>query len=298
MKKTKNILVTGGNGQLGKTFSNLSKKHPNYNFIFTDIDDFNITNKKDTLRIVEKTKPDYIVNCAAYTAVDKAETEKKLALDVNFESVKNLATTCKHFGIHFIHFSTDYVYDGSKNTPYTEESSTNPKNIYGQSKLLGEKAIIDSGCYYTIIRTSWLYSQYGQNFVKTILKAASKNDILNVVFDQIGSPTFCGDLASIVLCMIEEERITKTKEIFLYSNEGVASWYDFAFQALRINQSHCKVKPIESAQFPTKAKRPNYSCFNKEKIKNFTKLQIPHWVESLEKCVKLLNEQSGNRKNH
>jgi len=283
-----NILVTGSNGQLGSEIKSLSKNYP-YKFFFTDKNELDISKKEDVSKFIEENNIDLIINCAAYTAVDKAEEEQELADLINYKAVKYLAKIAKDNNIVLIHISTDYVFDGKNYRPYKEDDKTNPQGVYGLTKLKGEKAFIEEGANGIIIRASWVYSSFGHNFVKTMLRLKDKKE-LSVVFDQVGTPTYAKDLARVILEIIKNE-LNKLKgkkaEIYHYSNEGVCSWYDFAKAIFEIKNIHINVNPIETKDYPTPAKRPHYSVLNKSKIKNEFNIKIPYWRESLEK---MLNE--------
>ncbi len=283
----KNILVTGANGQLGTEIRNLANFYASYIFTFTDYQELDITNPNACEDLIKKTKPNFIINCAAYTAVDKAEQEKTEANLLNATAPKILADLCKNLNVKLIHISTDYVFDGKTYLPYKETDDVNPESAYGKTKLLGELNVLDSGVG-MVIRTSWLYSAYGNNFVKTILKHGAIKPELGVVFDQIGSPTWAHDLAKAILDIISKGEDHFTPEIFHYSNEGVCSWYDFAHEIISISNLQCQVKPIETKDYPTPAIRPKYSVFNKQKIRNLYNLEIPYWRDSLIECLKQL----------
>lgn len=282
----KNILVTGANGQLGSELKELSHNQDKYTFLFHDIDTLDITNKPALTAFGKNHKFDCIVNCAAYTAVDKAEEEKEQAQLINAQAVKNLVELAESKNAYFIHISTDYVFDGTKHKPYTESDKTNPTSVYGTTKLEGEMHA-DEYAKAITIRTSWLYSQFGNNFVKTMLRLGKEKDKLNVVFDQIGSPTNAADLAQCVLSMIEisSEKGTLPSGTYHYSNEGVCSWYDFAKEIMDARQLNCKLLPIESHEYPVPAPRPHYSVLNKAKIKRTFNIAIPHWKDSLMECL-------------
>ncbi len=285
-----NILVTGSNGQLGSEIRELSLKYP-YNFFFTDVKELDITNKEDIKKYVNEKDIDLIINCAAYTAVDKAEEEKEKADLINHKAVKFLADIAKEKNILLIHISTDYVFDGKNYRPFVEEDKVNPQNIYGLTKLKGEDAFKASGANGIIIRTSWVYSYYGHNFVKTMLRLKDRGE-LGVVFDQVGTPTYAKDLAFTILEIIDKnlEKVkNKNAEIYHYSNEGVISWYDFAKAIFDIENIDIKVNPIESKEYPTPAKRPYYSVLNKNKIKKEFNIDIPYWRESLKECLQRIN---------
>ena len=284
------ILITGSNGQLGNELKVLSKNFYGYDFVFTDIDTLDLTNAEQTSEFINKLNPDWIVNCAAYTQVDKAENEPAIAMLVNGTAVKNIADVIAGTECKFIHISSDYVYDGKSNVPYDEFFPTNPLSAYGRSKLAGEKfALLHQGSM--IIRTSWLYSSFGNNFVKTMLRLGSEKESLKVVFDQTGSPTYANDLAEAILSIISgviRNQIALNAGIYNYSNEGVCSWYDFAMEIMQEAGLSCQVSPILTKDFPQAAKRPVYSVMDKTKIKENYNLSIPHWRTSLNKCMKLL----------
>ncbi|MDD3038766.1 dTDP-4-dehydrorhamnose reductase [Bacteroides sp.] len=279
----KNILVTGANGQLGSEMQILSKTSKE-RYIFTDVAELDITNLAAIRQMVVKNNIDVIVNCAAYTNVDKAEENEKMANLLNNIAVGHLANVAKEVGATLIHISTDYVFDGVAHIPYTEEHTTTPIGVYGRTKLDGEKSVVASDCNYIIIRTSWLYSQWGNNFVKTIQHLTNGRDSLNVIFDQIGTPTYAGDLANAIGMIINSNQITK-KGIYHFSNEGVCSWYDFAKMICSMSGNKCEIHPIHSSEFPSKVTRPHYSVLDKTKIKNTFNIAIPHWIDSLKKCI-------------
>ncbi len=285
-----NILVTGSKGQLGSEIRELSSDYQ-YNFFFTDRNELDITNKNDINKFVEDNDINVIINCAAYTAVDKAEEDIDNADHINHQAVKYLAEIAKEKSIKLIHISTDYVFDGENFKPYIETDKVNPQSIYGKTKLDGEFALQKINPKNSIvIRTSWVYSSYGNNFVKTMLKLGKERDSLNVIFDQIGTPTYAKDLAKMILDIIpkiEKEDV----EVYHYSNEGVASWYDFAKEIMKLAEVDCKISPIETYQYPTPAKRPYYSLLNKAKIKVNFQLDIPYWKDSLNICLSVLTEK-------
>lgn len=283
-----NILVAGSNGQLGKSIEDIHDQYA-YRFYFTDKNTLDILNKKQIQDFVKQNNIDVIINCAAYTAVDKAEDEKDLADQVNHIAVGNIAKICKESGIKLIHISTDYVFDGKNYKPYMESDEVFPNSVYGKSKLEGELSIQKINPKGSVIlRTSWMYSLYGKNFLKTIIKLAGNKDKLDVVFDQIGTPTYASDLAKAILDIISQLGEDDV-EVYHYSNEGVASWYDFALSIVRILKIECEIAPIETKNYPTPAKRPYFSLLNKGKIKNRFDLKIPHWEESLEHFLKNFN---------
>lgn len=284
------ILITGGDGQLGSAIKYASENFADFDLIFTDVADFDIT-KSDSVDVyLANNDFDYLINCAAYTAVDKAEEEKDLAFLINATGPENLAKACKKYGCRLIHISTDYVFDGMSSIPYIESMPTNPPSVYGQTKLAGEKAIIEYADATIIIRTSWLYSEFGNNFLKTMLKYGREREELRIVFDQIGTPTYAGDLAHAILKIIEEhKKLTKT-EIFHFSNEGVISWYDFAKEIMEFAKLDCNIFPIESHDYPLPAPRPHYSVLNKSKIKTTFNLTIPYWKDSFKVALRRLSE--------
>lgn len=276
-----NILVTGGNGQLGSELKELATNYPDYNFFFTDVKQLDITNHKVAKEFIELKNINIIINCAAYTAVDKAESEIKLANDINHLAVANFAQIAKDYKIKLIHISTDYVFDGTNHKPYLETDIPNPQSVYGQTKLDGEVAMQNiNPANSVIIRTSWVYSRFGNNFVKTMLRLAETMDEINVVSDQVGSPTNAIDLAKAIMDILPQIN-KETVELFHYSNQGVCSWYDFAKAIFEIKKIDVILNPIESINFPTPAKRPYYSMLNKKRIKEKYSLYIPYWRKSL-----------------
>ncbi|HOP58823.1 MAG TPA: dTDP-4-dehydrorhamnose reductase [Bacteroidales bacterium] len=284
------ILITGANGQLGNEIRKISEKYYGYDFVFTDIDTLNLTNKTQVNDFILNTSPDWIINCAAYNFVDKAESETENAFMVNAESVKNIAESVKGTDCKFIHISSDYVFDGKSNLPYTEDSPVNPLSVYGKSKLAGEEFALSHNRT-MIIRTSWLYSSFGHNFVRTILKKSRETDSLRVVFDQTGTPTYAADLAEAIIEIVSgviRNKIAFHAGIYHYSNEGVCTWYDLAEAVISEVRSECKVFPVLSEEYPVVAQRPAYSVLNKSKIKETYNIDIPHWRKSLSECIKLL----------
>lgn len=282
----KTVLITGADGQLGRKIRDIHKNFAS-RFSFTDINQLDITDKISIENYFEKNKPDIIINCAAYTAVDNAEDDYNSAKKVNCDAVKYLAEASIKYHSKIIHISTDYVFDGNANTPYSENSQTKPVNKYGQSKLLGEKALVSINPNSIIIRTSWLYSEYGNNFLKTILRLSKEKEYLKVVFDQVGTPTYAGCLADTIMHIVTE--FTKNDfwkpGIYNFSNEGVCSWYDFAFMILKNRSIKIPVYPVLSKEFPTKAKRPNYSVLDKTKLCDTYNVLIQHWSEALVRCI-------------
>ena len=285
-----NILVTGSNGQVGSEIKELSPNYP-YNFFFTDRETLDITNEEAIKNFVQENNINTIINCAAYTAVDKAESDDTMADLVNRKAVKKLAKISLLNNIKLIHISTDYVFDGKAYKPYCEEFQTNPKSVYGKTKLDGENKIIKiNPANSIIIRTSWVYSYYGANFFKTMLRLGKEKESLGVIFDQVGTPTYAKDLAKVILDIIPQINNNKV-EIYNYSNEGVLSWYDFAKEIMKMAKLPCQINPIETYQYPTPAKRPHYSLLNKSKIKKDFGIVIPYWKDGLDDCLKRLGER-------
>ncbi len=285
-----NVLVTGSNGQLGSEIKEIAGQYNQFNFIFTDIEELDITDKSQLDKIMKSQNINCVINCAAYTAVDKAEEEMEKARLINKTAVSNLAEVTTQFKALLVHISTDYVYDGKNCKPYTETDNTNPKCFYGKSKLEGEIEIVFNAAKAIIIRTSWLYSSFGNNFVKTIIKKGKEKGLLNVVYDQIGTPTYAKDLAKAILQIIPDYKSANRSEIYNFSNEGVISWYDFAKAIIEIKKIKCDIIPIETKSYPTPAARPFYSVLNKSKIKKDFNLQIPYWKDSLTECLSKINE--------
>lgn len=284
-----NVLVTGSNGQLGKELRSLDGKYKHIRLYFTDIMEIDICNYEQLESFLKERKINSVINCAAFTSVENAEINSKKANKINFDGVVNIVNALNKLGGKLIHISTDYVFDGKNHIPYTEEDNTNPVGVYGKSKRMGELAIIDSGIDGIIIRTSWLYSAYGRNFVKTMLELGSKNNSIDVVYDQTGTPTYARDLAITCLKILSQtmnKNIKKNGYLYHYSNEGVASWYDLAHSTFEISGLNCKIKPVCTKDFPTLAKRPEYSVLNKSKIKSDFNIEIPHWRDSLIDCIK------------
>ncbi|HEB7550425.1 TPA: dTDP-4-dehydrorhamnose reductase [Campylobacter coli] len=283
-----NILVIGKNGQLASEIRYFCKNK--YNFIFKGKEELNLQNEEKLYKIIQEDNIKTIINCAAYTAVDLAEKEIEKASILNYECVEILAKLVKQHDLKFIHTSTDYVFDGKTNIPYKENDTTNPLSVYGKTKLKGEQVIMEIAPRNAIIiRTSWLYSSYGKNFVKTMQNLGRQREGLGVVFDQIGTPTYARDLAEVIVNILPAIQNEKP-EIYHYSNEGVASWYDFAKEIMKLSQLDCNIKPIESKDFPTLAPRPYYSVLNKQKIKEKFHIEIPYWKDSLERCISILQK--------
>jgi len=288
------ILVTGANGQLGTAIRSLSSLYQQFQFIFLAKDDLPIHRFDLVEQYFKKTLPAFCINCAAYTAVDKAETERDLAMQINAEAVGILASACKAFNTKFIQISTDYVFDGTATVPYKEDSTTNPVNYYGATKLKGESLCFEQNNESIVIRTSWVYAEYGNNFVKTMIRLMKERSSLSVVNDQIGSPTYAIDLAKVLLDIIAGSKSGKTAwipGIYHYSNEGIISWYDFATTIKELTQSNCNIQPVPATMYPTPAKRPAWSVMDKEKIKSVYHIVIPAWKESLAVCISHLQNK-------
>lgn len=283
-----NILITGGKGQLGQSIKDAIPSRSVNNYIFTDVDSLDITDALSVERFVEDKKIDVIVNCAAYTDVEKAEDDYARAEQLNSKAVRILADTMKRCGGYLIHISTDYVFGGeSMNRPLKESDPVNPTGVYGLTKLHGEEQVAESGAKALIFRTSWLYSRYGRNFFKTMLELTSSKPELKVVFDQIGTPTNARDLAEAIVRILEEGKLEGNEGIFHYSNEGVCSWFDFATMIGKLSgHTRCKINPCHSEEFPSKVKRPAYSVLDKSKFKERFNIRVPYWIDSLEKTIK------------
>lgn len=276
------ILITGANGQLGMSFRKIAPQHPEHNFSFFGSKQLDITSPSSIQKAFKETQPDVIINCAAYTAVDRAEDEPEKAYTVNAEGVKNIVNACKEFNSALIHISTDYVFDGMKGSPYTESDETNPINVYGESKLAGEQHVINSNLKSLVIRASWVYSEYGSNFVKTMLRLGKERASISVVDDQLGSPTYAGDLAEACLIIIgQQEKWVNERKVYHYSNEGSISWYEFAQEIMCQAKLNCIVNPVNSESYPTRARRPHYAVLNCSLIRNRFILDTKPWRESL-----------------
>jgi dTDP-4-dehydrorhamnose reductase len=284
------ILVSGKNGQLGKELQDVAVSNNNSEFIFLEKEELNIADEQSVINIFQKYAPTFFINCAAYTAVDKAETEKENAYQINATAVGNIAKQCNQFKTKLIHISTDYVFDGNGTAPYKEDDATNPVNYYGYTKLAGEQLALENNPDTIIIRTSWVYSYYGSNFVKTMLRLMKERKEINVVNDQLGSPTYARDLAEAIVEIVNSEQLTVngSPQIYHFSNGGIISWYDFAVAIQKIKQLECTVHPIPTTAYPTPAKRPAYSVFDTTKIKAAFNIEIKNWVESLAECLQLL----------
>ncbi|RJQ60616.1 MAG: dTDP-4-dehydrorhamnose reductase [Stygiobacter sp.] len=275
------VLVTGANGQLGSQLKEICGTDPNY--LFTDINELNILDRNQVSRLFNSQKIDFVINCAVYTAVDKAESEPELAEAVNATAVKNLVDGCKINDSKIIHISTDFVFNGMKSSPYTETDIENPLSIYGKSKLNGEMHLRNSYDKYIILRSSWLYSKFGNNFVKTIIRLAKEKEEIGVVFDQIGTPTYAGDLAIFIKYLVDSN--FSQFGVYNYSNEGTASWYDFARSILEYSNLNLKIRPIETNEYLTPARRPSYSVLNKSKTKATFGVEIAYWRTSLQRLI-------------
>ena len=279
------ILVTGGNGQLGCSLR-LASAESSHRFVFTDVKELDVVSAAAVEDFFEREKVDVVVNCAAYTAVDLAEEEEPIADIINCYAVAVLAEACKRHDATLIHISTDYVFSGEADAPYNEESATAPINVYGRTKLSGERAIAESGCKSIVLRTSWLYSEFGRNFCKTMQSLTATRPEVKVVADQIGTPTYAGDLAAAITYIIDSNQLDKCGT-YHYSNEGVCSWYDFACEIARLSGNNkCVVTPCTTADYPTKAQRPRYSVLDKSKFIKTFGLEIPEWRDSLERMLK------------
>jgi dTDP-4-dehydrorhamnose reductase len=288
--ETKTILVTGANGQLGNEMRQLASQFPSYNFLFVTKEDLPIDDFGNVQAYFQKHPVNYCINCAAYTAVDKAETEKEKAFLINGDAVGNLAAMCKQFGARLIHVSTDYVFNGLSKEPYKEDEKVDPVNTYGASKLRGEEMVLDKDPGSIIIRTSWVFSSFGNNFVKTMLRVMSQRESINVVNDQEGCPTYAADLAKAIMRIVEKDKDVKGG-IYNYCNEGTTTWYDFAVAIKELSGSGCVVNSIPTSEFPTPAKRPKYSVLETSKIKDILQISIPNWKDALKDCLAQLKNQ-------
>lgn len=293
-----NILVTGGNGQLGCSFKEKAADS-GHRFIFADVRPggdmvLDVTDQDALCKAVSENDIDIIMNCAGYTDVARAETEEELAFRINAEAVANMAEAARRNDAVLIHVSTDYVFDGMAGVPYKEDDMTSPVSAYGRTKLAGEKAVIDSGCRYMILRIAWLYSRFGKNFVKTIYEKSSQQPVLKVVTDQVGSPTYAGDLVDFVLNVIDADMLDR-QGIYNFTNEGVCSWYDLAWEICDMSGHLCEVMPCMTSDYPTGVRRPFYSVLDKSKIKNVFGVDIPHWKDSLRFCLAGLMEMNDNQ---
>jgi len=280
------ILITGSNGQLGNEMQQAAVCFPDFNYIYTDVAELDICDKGALDAFVKANNVNVIVNCAAYTAVDKAEDDVELCYKINRDAVRNIAEVASENKVKVVHVSTDYVFDGTNYLPYTEDMPVCPATVYGKSKLEGEQALLENCKESVILRTAWLYSSFGNNFVKTMIKLGTERDSLGVIFDQVGTPTYAADLADAILQLLSNE--TFVPGIYHFSDEGVCSWYDFTKTIHRMASITCDVKPIETKDYPARTPRPHFSVLNKGKIKFTYGISIPHWEVSLEKCIQLL----------
>lgn len=289
-----NILVTGANGQLGSELR-IVAQHSKDRYLFTDVAELDITDADAVLRTVQSEHIEAVINCAAYTNVDKAEDDAALAERLNAGAAGNLAAAMKQTGGLLVHISTDYVFGGDcRNIPYTEQQPTSPTGVYGRTKLLGEQAVVRSGCRHLIIRTAWLYSEFGRNFVKTMLALTADKPELKVVFDQTGTPTYAYDLAAAIFDIMESRKFEGRTGIYHYSNEGVCSWFDFARTIARFaGHTACDIRPCHSSEFPSKVVRPAYSVLDKTLFKQTFGVRIPYWTDSLRVCIDNLTEQNS-----
>lgn len=290
----KNILITGANGQLGNEIKKISTQHENnFRFFFTDVTELDITDQQAVDTFIKENSIDYIVNCAAYTAVDKAEDDIDLCYKINRDAAANLGIAAANNNAKVIHVSTDYVYDGTATEPYKEDAAVNPQSVYGKSKREGETELLKACPESIIIRTAWLYSTFGNNFVKTMIKLGKERDSLNVVADQTGTPTNAADLAHAIIRILDYSEANHfEKGVYHYSDEGVTTWYDFTLMIHKLaGITDCKVNPITTDQYPAKAPRPKYTVLDKSKIKNTFNILIPKWEESLETCIKELTNR-------
>lgn len=287
MIEKKRIAVTGANGQLGRSLAKLAPLYPALDIFWTDVDTLDICDLEAVSAFIKDNNIGYLVNCAAYTAVDKAEDDEAVCARINRDAVRNLGIAASCHGAAVVHISTDYVFNGKNYRPYLETDTPLPESVYGKTKEAGEKALQETCSCSLIIRTAWLYSEYGNNFVKTMLRLGKEREQLNVVFDQTGTPTYAGDLARAILEILTKPEFVAG--IYHFSNEGVCSWYDFSTRIFRLSGLPCKALPIETKDYPTRATRPPYSVLNKAKIKQTYRLEIPHWEESLSHCLQELN---------
>lgn len=282
------ILVTGANGQLGCEMKTIAPQFSQFHFSFVAKEELAIDDFNSTANYFATHEITHCINCAAYTAVDKAETEKDKAFLINAEAAGNLAKACKQYNVQLIHISTDYVFDGTATRPYKETGATNPVSVYGASKLKGEELVVANDPTAIIIRTSWLYSSFGNNFVKTMLRLIKEKESINVVNDQFGCPTYAADLASAIMLSISSGKSKENRGIYNYTNAGITNWYELAVAIKELTHSNCKVNPIPTSQYPTAAKRPAYSVLDTTKIQQAFNIVIPNWKDSLQHCLTLL----------
>jgi len=285
------ILITGSNGQMGQEFQLIAQRDPVNHYLFTDIEELDITDANAVSGMIRKEKPHFIINCAAYTAVDNAENDREKAFLINGEAVKILAKAANKTNTLIVQVSTDYVFDGTNAVPYKEDDPAKPVSIYARSKYEGERSMTGHANRGIIIRTSWLYSSFGHNFVKTILRYGRERESLNVIYDQIGTPTYARDLCETIHLILPSLKDHAGVDIYHYANEGVASWYDFAKAIVELARLQCKVHPIESSEYPQLASRPFYSVLNKTKMKKRFGIAIPYWRESLQDCIHKLRDE-------
>ena len=280
-----NIFVTGGNGQLGNSFRKISVNYPQHSFTFTDMPEVDITDLESLRTILKNAKADVIINCAAYTDVNKAESNEDIAHKINAVGPGNLAVVAKEMGAKFVHVSTDYVFNGKGNTPLKESDPTSPLGAYGRTKLSGETIVKEVGCDAAIVRTAWLYSEFGNNFVKTMIRLGNEREDVSVVYDQVGTPTYATDLAEAIMYLVNKG--IKGCEVYHYTNDGVASWFDFTKAIFKLAGCKANLHAIESYEYPTPAERPAYSVLSKRKIAE-AGASVPYWTDSLEKCMEIL----------
>ena len=296
MNKSLTILVTGSTGQLGQSFQSIRAGYLDYDFVFTSREQLDLSNETSIVDFFKHNTFDIVINCAAYTAVDQAESEPELANQINNLAVQQLANLAKQHQVKLIHISTDYVFSGELYRPYLETDKLEPHGVYGRTKFQGEQAIqktLKNSAI--IIRTSWVYSEYGNNFVKTMLKLGQERKSLNVIFDQVGTPTYAKDLASAIMTIIQSQEFNQTQfktNVVHFSNEGICSWYDFAKTIFELTGIQCQVNPIETKEYPTLAKRPHYSVLSKAKIKKMYHLAIPYWKDSIKHCLIALQDKA------
>ena len=287
MTNSKHILITGSNGQLGNECRILSLNYSQYTYTFVSKDELPIDDFDAVKKAFTSTQFDYCINCAAYTAVDQAEVNQSAAFSINASAVENLADLCKQYSVQLIHISTDYVFDGENNIGYNEMDTTNPLNVYGASKLAGEKAALAINPSSIIIRTSWVYSSFGKNFVKTMMRLMREKEEISVVADQIGRPTYAADLAAAIFVIISKNREI-IPGIYHYANEGIISWFEFAQEIKEIGSYPCRVNPIKSIEYPVPAKRPHYSILSTNKIESTFGIHMSYWKDSLRRCMQLI----------
>ncbi|MCB0805414.1 MAG: dTDP-4-dehydrorhamnose reductase [Bacteroidales bacterium] len=286
------ILITGAKGQLGRSIHKHAPLFTSLDITYTDVEDLDITDMPALEKYLSAGNYDYVVNCAAYTAVDKAEEDDVKAFLINTKAVENLSVLSKNLNFGLIHISTDFIFDGFHYKPYVESDKPGPRSIYATTKARAEEVMLANALNGLIIRTSWLYSEFGHNFVKTIIRYATERDSLNIVCDQTGTPTYAGDLAETLLIILSNKKIPEGVHIYHYSNEGTASWFDFAKAIVSLSEIDCTIEPIPTEAYPLPAKRPYYSVLNTSKIKNDFGISIPYWRDSLAACLKLLPKET------